>query len=58
MYTDKFYVSNLINLYKKETCPIDILDQIRNTYQGGNDGLLLPQVKCPAGRPRKGLLHF
>ena len=40
-YTNKFYyVSNLINLYKNATCPIGSVDQIRKTYQGGNDRLL------------------
>ena len=38
MYTDKFYyVSNLINLYKKETHHIGSVDQIRNIYQGSNN---------------------
>ncbi|KAA0046139.1 uncharacterized protein E6C27_scaffold157G00790 [Cucumis melo var. makuwa] len=54
LYTDKFYyVSNLINVYKKGTLPIGSADQIRNTYQGGNDGILPPQVKHPAGRSKK-----
>ncbi|KAA0035755.1 uncharacterized protein E6C27_scaffold403G00270 [Cucumis melo var. makuwa] len=54
LYTDKFYyVSNLINLYKKGTRPIGTVNQIRNTHQGGNDGILPPQVKRPAGRPKK-----
>ena len=54
MYTNKFYyVSNLINLYKKGTRPISSVDQIKKTYQGGNDGLLPPQVRHPAGRPKK-----
>ncbi|XP_050941311.1 uncharacterized protein LOC127149569 [Cucumis melo] len=54
LYTDKFYyVSNLINLYKKRTCPIGTVNQIRNTHQGGNDGILPPHVKRPAGRPKK-----
>ncbi|KAA0042305.1 uncharacterized protein E6C27_scaffold824G001020 [Cucumis melo var. makuwa] len=43
LYTDKFYyVSNLINLYKKGTRPIGSVNQIRNTHQGGNDGILPP----------------
>ena len=60
MYTDKFYyVSNLINLYKKGTRSIGSVDQIRNMYQGGNDGLHPPQVKHLAGRPKKrDLCHF
>ncbi|TYK14069.1 protein FAR-RED ELONGATED HYPOCOTYL 3-like [Cucumis melo var. makuwa] len=54
LYTDKFdYVSNLINMYKKGTRPIGSVNQIRNTHQGGNDGILPPQVKRPAGRPKK-----
>ncbi|KAA0047595.1 uncharacterized protein E6C27_scaffold115G00630 [Cucumis melo var. makuwa] len=54
LYTNKFYyVSNLINLYKKGTRPIGTVNQIRNTHQGGNDGILPPQVKRPAGRPKK-----
>ncbi|KAA0037179.1 uncharacterized protein E5676_scaffold832G00830 [Cucumis melo var. makuwa] len=54
LYTDKFYyVSNLINLYKKGTRPIGSVNQIRNMHQGGNDGILTPQVKRPAGRPKK-----
>ena len=54
MYTDKFYyVSNLINLYKKTTCPIGSVDRIRNTYESGNDGLIPPQVKRLAERPKK-----
>ncbi|KAA0066503.1 uncharacterized protein E5676_scaffold572G00320 [Cucumis melo var. makuwa] len=54
LYTDKFYyVSNWINLYKKGTRPIGSVNQIRNTHQGGNDGILPPQVKRPAGRLKK-----
>ncbi|TYK22587.1 uncharacterized protein E5676_scaffold195G00040 [Cucumis melo var. makuwa] len=54
LYTDKFYyVSNLINLYKKGTRSIGTVNQIKNTHQGGNDGILPPQVKRPAGRPKK-----
>ncbi|KAA0050201.1 uncharacterized protein E6C27_scaffold355G00330 [Cucumis melo var. makuwa] len=54
LYTDKFYyVSNLINLYKKGTRPIGTVNQIRNIHQGGNDGILPPQVKRLAGRPKK-----
>ena len=50
MYTDKFYyVSNLINLYKKGICSIGSVDQIRNIYQGGNNGLLPPQVNVKLG---------
>ena len=59
MYTDKFYdVSNLINLYKKGTLPIGSVDQIRNMYQGGNDGLLPPKVKRSVGRPKKQRFYF
>uniref|UniRef100_A0A9I9ECT7 SWIM-type domain-containing protein n=1 Tax=Cucumis melo TaxID=3656 RepID=A0A9I9ECT7_CUCME len=54
LYTDKFYyVSNLINLYNKGTRFIGSVHQIRNTHQGGNDGILPLQVKRPAGRPKK-----
>ncbi|XP_016902695.1 uncharacterized protein LOC107991823 [Cucumis melo] len=54
LYTDKlYYVSNLINLYKKGMRPIGTVNQIRNTHQGGNDGILPPQVKRAAGRPKK-----
>ncbi|KAA0054157.1 protein FAR1-RELATED SEQUENCE 4-like [Cucumis melo var. makuwa] len=43
LYIDKFYyVSNLINLYKKGTRPIGSVNQIRNMHQGGNDGILPP----------------
>ncbi|XP_008462941.1 uncharacterized protein LOC103501205 [Cucumis melo] len=54
LYTDKFYyVSNLINLYKKGMRPIGSANQIRNTHQGRNDRILPLQVKRPAGRPKK-----
>ena len=58
MYIDKFYyVSNLINLYKKGTRPINSVNQIRNMYQDGNDGLLPPQVKHPVGKDGNSLLQ-
>ena len=59
MYTDKFYfVLNLIILYKKATRPIGSVNQIKKTYQGGNDELLLPQVRCPTGRLKKKRFFF